>query len=245
MLREFSLSCHSHQPLDYHLHVDVGCWSSETSLCSSVSNHPLSPLFRGLPMATTLCCTTKERSISPDTLAPQPLFVGGTARHSHSARNIKLARPDELQLNSIIVTATLPEDHPHAVKFTGRKVPLDRTIVRSPSLGNKLRTQLSRKSLVPSKSLQSLRHPIPRFMHRKPKSKTSTGNLSFEDILYDKTAADGGYDSDAHSMKVPSRLMSAERAPGISVPLQESLSPSAAWLTGPPGPESCALRTKE
>lgn len=145
-------------------------------------------------MATVLCCIAGHRTASPLSVCEPP-------------RNIRLARPEELELNRIFLTACLPEDHPHAIKIPGRKVPLNTDIVQSPTLGNKLRRQLSRHSLPRPKSLQSLRLSAPRLIHRR--SRAAKDDLTIEEILVDGPKDQNQYDEDARSVLVLSRVASS------------------------------------
>ncbi|CAD0108784.1 unnamed protein product [Aureobasidium uvarum] len=116
--------------------------------------------------AAKLCCTAPLRSQSPDDTPPRPV------RHFKSLANIKthfahnkhapatteqtegshsLYPADDLELRHIFVAASLPEDHPHALRIAHRKPEVDESIVHSPSLTNKLRRQLSRKTLTTDK----------------------------------------------------------------------------------------------
>ncbi|GAB7345528.1 hypothetical protein MBLNU457_3843t1 [Dothideomycetes sp. NU457] len=145
-------------------------------------------------MATILCCIAGHRTASSPSVYEPP-------------RSIRLARPEEIELNRIFLTACLPEDHPHAIKIPGRKVPLNADIVQSPTLGNKLRRQLSRHSLPRPKSLQSLRLSAPRLIHRR--SRAAKDDLTIEEILIDGPIDQNQYDEDAHSVLVLSRLASS------------------------------------
>ena len=173
-------------------------------------------------MTTVLCCIAGHRSASPIALSEQP-------------RNIRLARPEEIELNRIFLTACLPEDHPHAIKTPGRKVSTNPNIVRSPSFGNKLRRQLSRHSLPRRKSLQSLRHSAPRLIHRR--SKGVTEDLTIEQILVNEPHDQSQYDDDARSVLVLSRIASSRddvmEGSGLSLPQpphRSMILPSFEWL---------------
>lgn len=183
-------------------------------------------------MASTLCCIAGHRSRSSEGLNAHPLFVS-SARDANVPRSIKLARPEELELNRIFVAASLPEDHPDALYMPGRKPPFDPSMVRSPSFGNKLRRRISRHTLVPSKSMSSLMHSGPRLLHRK--SRVHKDDLSIEEIFGDKAAAEGGYDSDAHSVQIMPRIASDKTSQGKMTcpplrPVQSMVLPSFEWL---------------
>lgn len=167
--------------------------------------------------AAKLCCNVPIRSHSPDITPSRPV------RHFKSLANIKIhfannkhattvtsgltdrSQPrypaDDLELRHIFVAASLPEDHPHALRIGHRKPEVDETILHSPSFTNKLRRQLSRKSLVTDKSrrdttsksiIRPFVYPQKRRVH----------------VLRD--LADG-YDDDAQSLRLPeSRLVSLE-----------------------------------
>jgi hypothetical protein len=115
--------------------------------------------------AAKLCCTAPSRSPSPDAAPSRPV------RHFKSLANIKthfandkhatttndrsqpLYPADDMELQRIFVAASLPEDHPHALRVGHRKPQVDESIIHSPTFANKLRTQLSRKSLLTDKPL--------------------------------------------------------------------------------------------
>ena len=171
-------------------------------------------------MAAKLCCTTAHRSLSPDTPNAR-LLSAITPIKTPSKSGAPCARSgrlDEAELNRIFVAASLPEDHPHAIRLPGRKPRLETRILRSPSFGNKLKRQLSRKSLVSSRSLASLRPHGPRLAHHRSKHLIGTGDLTLAEILFDRRADEGGYDPDARSVNVASRL-------GISEAIEEPMEP--------------------
>ncbi|KAF1347859.1 hypothetical protein BDV97DRAFT_208929 [Delphinella strobiligena] len=116
-------------------------------------------------MAAKFCCTIPSRSSSPED-APRPLkHLKSTdaSRHPQIQESQRLleipellppvfASSDDLELRRIFVAASLPDDHPDALRIHGRNPGLDESIVRSPSFTTKLRRQLSRKSLKSSRS---------------------------------------------------------------------------------------------
>lgn len=116
-------------------------------------------------MAAKFCCTIPSRSSSPED-GPRPLkHSKSTAASIHPQvqefqRSLAIPelRPpvfestDDLELRRIFVAASLPDDHPDALRVHGRNPGLDESIVRSPSFRTKLRRQLSRKSLKSSRS---------------------------------------------------------------------------------------------
>lgn len=167
--------------------------------------------------AAKLCCTAPIRSHSPDATPSRPV------RHFKSLANIRMhfannkhattatngltdrsqARypADDLELRHIFVAASLPEDHPHALRIGHRKPEVDETIIHSPSFTNKLRRQLSRKSLVTDKSHKNTtsKSIIKPFVY--PRKRRAHG---LRDLAVD-------YDDDAQSLRLPeSRLVSLE-----------------------------------
>ncbi|GAB7355058.1 hypothetical protein MBLNU459_g5652t1 [Dothideomycetes sp. NU459] len=171
-------------------------------------------------MASRFCCRAPLRTDSPDTPSrpvrhwksladikhtfsreKQPLHI----LNNESRENPhKLEPSDEIELYKIFAFASLPEDHPDALKFSGRKPCVDESIVRSPSFTNKLRRQLSRKSLLSkktgAKSSRVEKHTTSamdwngsvlseqRTNHPEPRAEQSTGL--------------GGYDADALSINI-------------------------------------------
>ncbi|THX16190.1 hypothetical protein D6D13_01679 [Aureobasidium pullulans] len=169
--------------------------------------------------AAKLCCTAPLRSESPDDMPSRPV------RHFKSLANIKTHfghskhtptttdgltdenRPiypaDDLELQRIFVAASLPEDHPDALKLRHRKPDVDESIIHSPSFTNKLRRQLSRKSLATNNSDKETTKKSIRPFARK---KTEHG---FADLA-------GGYDDDAQSLCLTeSRLASLKDDHGM------------------------------
>ena len=112
-----------------------------------------------------------------------------------------LSPASALELNRIFVTASLPEDHPHAITFPGRKPSFDDSIIRSPSFGNKLRRQLSRRSLAPGRSVRRLKSAGPLIIHRK---RRTASDLPLTELFASGRPYDGGYDSDARTVRVTS-----------------------------------------
>ncbi|KAI5248548.1 hypothetical protein E4T43_01311 [Aureobasidium subglaciale] len=114
--------------------------------------------------AAKLCCTAPSRPESPDSMPSRPVrqfkSLANIKIHfahnkhtpvvadDHSKRSPTRYPADDLELRRIFVTASLPEDHPHALRLQHRKPGVDETIIRSPSFTNKLRRQLSRRSIV-------------------------------------------------------------------------------------------------
>lgn len=115
-------------------------------------------------MDSKLCCIAPPRAQSPED-GPRPVvrpwkslanirhpfshekqpFQGATA--DHLEKPFAFEPSDGMELQRIFAVASLPDNHPDALKFPGRKPGVDETIVCSPSFTNKLRRQLSRKSL--------------------------------------------------------------------------------------------------
>jgi hypothetical protein len=50
-------------------------------------------------------------------------------------------------IDGIFAAATLPEDHPHALKLPDRKPGMDPDIVKSPGIANKIKMQFRRRSV--------------------------------------------------------------------------------------------------
>ncbi|KAG9884087.1 hypothetical protein KCU94_g18400, partial [Aureobasidium melanogenum] len=165
--------------------------------------------------AAKLCCTAPLRSQSPDDTPPRPVrpfrSLANIKTHfahnkhtpdttdDHTHRSHPLYPADDLELRRIFVAASLPEDHPHALKIRHRKPEVDESIIRSPSFTNKLRRQLSRKSLVTDK------------LHKNTASRLNLRpQVSLRKRLeYGLPELAGGYDDDAQSLcLVGSRLAS-------------------------------------
>ena len=116
-------------------------------------------------MATRLCCTALSRSTSPQDAPPRPLKHWRSMAVVHyppvndtSRQPLAFRTSDDLELHRIFVSASLPEDHPDALRIPGRKPSLDQTIIRSPSFSKKIHRQLSRRSLASAKTgLKSIR----------------------------------------------------------------------------------------
>lgn len=108
----------------------------------------------------------------------------------HIQRNHPLYPADDLELRRIFVAASLPEGHPHALRIRHRKPEVDESIIHSPSFTNKLRRQLSRKSLVTDKS-----------------RKDTASKLNLRPLVLSRKRSEhghpelaGGYDDDAQSL---------------------------------------------
>lgn len=167
--------------------------------------------------AAKLCCTAPVRSHSPDATPSRPV------RHFKSLANIKIhfannkhattatngltdrSQPrypaDDLELRHIFVAASLPEDHPHALSIGHRKPEVDETIIHSPSFTNKLRRQLSRKSLATNKT------------HKDTTSKSIIKPFVYsrKRLVHGLRDLADGCDDDAQSLRLPeSRLVSLE-----------------------------------
>ncbi|KAH0366328.1 hypothetical protein KCU65_g5433, partial [Aureobasidium melanogenum] len=165
--------------------------------------------------AAKLCCTAPLRSQSPDDTPPRPVrpFKSLANIKTHFAHNkhtpdttddpTQRSHPhypaDDLELRRIFVAASLPEDHPHALKICHRKPEVDESIMHSPSFTNKLRRQLSRKSLVTDKSYRHSASKLNLKSHVLPRKRLEHGLPELA----------GGYDDDAQSLcLVGSRLAS-------------------------------------
>ncbi|KAG9525011.1 hypothetical protein KCV07_g1302, partial [Aureobasidium melanogenum] len=165
--------------------------------------------------AAKLCCTAPLRSQSPDDTPPRPVrpfkSLANIKTHfahnkhtpdttdDHTQRSHPLYPADDLELRRIFVAASLPEDHPHALKLRHRKPEVDESIIHSLSFTNKLRRQLSRKSLVTDKC------------HKKPASKLNLRPQASlgKRLEHGLPELAGGYDDDAQSLcLVGSRLAS-------------------------------------
>jgi hypothetical protein len=153
-------------------------------------------------MAAKLCCTAPVRSKSPDATPSRPVrqfkslanIKTHFANNKHATTTTDRGRPlypaDDLELRRIFVAASLPEDHPHALRIGHRKPQVDESIIHSPSFTNKLRRQLSRKSLVIDKSSERTKN--------KPTIKSfASSNKRLVHGLQDLA---GGYDEDAQSL---------------------------------------------
>ncbi|KAK6007961.1 hypothetical protein QM012_004775 [Aureobasidium pullulans] len=165
--------------------------------------------------AAKLCCTAPLRSQSPDNTPPRPVrpfkSLANIKTHfahnkhtpdttvDHAQRSHRLYPADDLELRRIFVTASLPEDHPHTLRIRHRKPEVDESIIHSPSFTNKLRRQLSRKSLatnkLPKMSISKLAPRSQALLERR----LETG----------LPGVAGGYDDDAQSLcLIGSRLAS-------------------------------------
>lgn len=125
-------------------------------------------------MSPLLCCSVPERALSPDAQSIRPaVFPLGDLHRPKlprdSTRRGDIQRqsslPDDLEFQRIFVAASLPEDHPDALRIPGRKPSCNLSIVRSPSLAQKLRRQLSHSTLPLEGSKRS------HARYRKPKAK--------------------------------------------------------------------------
>lgn len=111
-------------------------------------------------MAAKFCCTVPEQSTSPHDTPPRSLktwkslaIIKSPLTHKNQGFRPPIsASLDDLELQRIFVSASLPEDHPDALRIPGRKPSLDESIIRSPRLAKKLRRQLSRKSFASGRS---------------------------------------------------------------------------------------------
>lgn len=135
-------------------------------------------------------------SVAPRHTLGNEHLLDETARPSQACK-----MSDDLELQRIFVSASLPEDHPDALQIPNRKPGLDATIVRSPSFTKKLRRQLSRKSFASSK-------PFARAL--KAEGKIEHGGLR-NAIAYDEgcgqnhvleTVDSNTFDPDAHSLRL-------------------------------------------
>lgn len=117
----------------------------------------------------------------------------------HSEKISALKSSDEIELHRIFAIASLPEDHPDALKFAGRKPSVDETIVCSPSFTNKLRRQLSRKSLASGMHGSRYARLEKRSTGTKhqPSFALETHEESSPDLLSAHGTDLGGYDLDA------------------------------------------------
>lgn len=76
-------------------------------------------------MAHSLCCMHPQQRVdSPEPPSRAPLMLDG-----------------------VLAAAALPEDHPHALRFPDKKPEMAYSIVRSPGIASKLKSQFRRKSL--------------------------------------------------------------------------------------------------
>ncbi|KAH0261962.1 hypothetical protein KCU91_g13697, partial [Aureobasidium melanogenum] len=165
--------------------------------------------------AAKLCCTAPLRSQSPDDTPPRPVrpfkSLANIKTHfahnkhttdttdDHTQRTQPLYPADDLELRRIFVAASLPEDHPHALKIRHRKPEVDESIIHSPSFTNKLRRQLSRKRLVTDKSHKHSASKLNLRPHVLPRKRLEHGLPELA----------GSYDDDAQSLcLIGSRLAS-------------------------------------
>ncbi|KAF4551782.1 Hypothetical protein D9617_12g036720 [Elsinoe fawcettii] len=125
-----------------------------------------------------------------------------------------------MDLNRIFVGASLPEDHPHAITLPDRRPALITRIMRSPSFGNKIKRQLSRNSLIPSKSLTSLRsHPI-RLLHRR--SRTRPKEYVNENTAEPASSPEDNYDSDTKSVRITTTRVNTDERQPVVTPINEA-----------------------
>lgn len=162
-------------------------------------------------MAARFCCTVPSRSNSPEAVAPRPLKQWrslAAIRHPHQDSRRLLDRdhlprgstPDTLELQRIFVTASLPDDHPDALHIADRKPSLDDSIICSPSFTNKVRRQLSRKSLAPGKGGLRLPKRLTRSQSQHLDSERQSSNHPIADLFSDERNASLAFDSDALSI---------------------------------------------
>ena len=164
-------------------------------------------------MASNLCCVPDERSLSPDTpsarLLTTPLHRRTPNRKPSTFSKLRaIDKVDLIELRRIFAQASLPDDHPDAVKLPHRKVEVSDGIIRSPSFGNKIKGQFRSKPLAQSRSMHNLKSSGSRLFRRKSKSVLRRPTL--DELLNDSTSATGGYDSDANSVRVNSDLFASE-----------------------------------
>ncbi|KAG9670523.1 hypothetical protein KCU95_g17960, partial [Aureobasidium melanogenum] len=165
--------------------------------------------------AAKLCCTAPLRSQSPDDTPPRPVrpfkSLANIKTHfahnkhttdttdDHTQRTQPLYPADDLELRRIFVAASLPEDHPHALKIRHRQPGVNESIIHSPSFTNKLRRQLSRKRLVTDKSHKHSASKLNLRPHVLPRKRLEHGLPELA----------GSYDDDAQSLcLIGSRLAS-------------------------------------
>ncbi|PSK34533.1 CST complex subunit STN1 [Elsinoe australis] len=170
-------------------------------------------------MATNLCCANHHRLDSPDSLAARSAPIRSKKRSQSLPRDQRLSKDDRLELNRIFVAASLPEDHPDAIPLPHRRPALYDRIIRSPSLGRKIKRQLSRTSLVSSKSFISLRPHPTRLLHRR--SRTKPKSFTVEDIVEDPSASTNGYDSDAKSVQITALPVNTEERQRVVTPVHQ------------------------
>jgi len=122
-----------------------------------------------------------------------------------------------MALSRIFVGASLPNDHPDSIPLRKQdSEPLDELIIKSPPFVQKIKRRLSRKSLIPFRSLQCIRSKCPQFFVRSPP--VFVNSNSVEDIAEILINAAEEYDSDAHSVKIHDISSQTSRAPRVITP---------------------------
>lgn len=114
----------------------------------------------------------------------------------HKDRKFTLSPTSRCQLDRILVSSVLPEDHPDAQLSILRKPSLDESIVRSPGLRHKLRRSMSRVSLLPGKRLQ------------RSSCSVLSSHINMEDLLGNAETLEDAYDSDARAVSLKSIALS-------------------------------------
>lgn len=159
-------------------------------------------------MAAKFCCTVPERSTSPHDTPPRSLktwkslgIIKSPLTHKDQGFRPPIsASLDDLELQRIFVSASLPEDHPDALRIPGRKPSLDESIIRSPRLSKKLRRQLSRKSFASGRSgLKSIKSGKKAAQAHSRKGIASNGKEQRILNIFSEGLGDGslGFDPDA------------------------------------------------
>lgn len=168
-------------------------------------------------MAAKLCCTNPSRSSSPQELPPRPLKTWRSLAairqpHLHESQLLlgengsqphAMSTADSMELHRIFVAASLPEDHPDALRITNRKPSLDDSIICSPSFTRKIRRQLSRKSLASGKSgmkATRIRRRPSRSQSQHFDSNSSAQELPVPDLFLDGQHLNLSFDADALSL---------------------------------------------
>ncbi|GAM82934.1 hypothetical protein ANO11243_009200 [Dothideomycetidae sp. 11243] len=136
-----------------------------------------------------------------------------------------------MELSRIFVAASLPDDHPHAIQLPSRRPAMFNAILKSPPFGMKIKRRLSKRSLVGSRSLRSFRNHPKKLFQRHHGVKTSL--LTVDDIVEDRPAATGGYDSDAKQLHLPKLPRNDQDLPKVInavTPVRRQKIPSFQWL---------------
>ncbi|KAF2223382.1 hypothetical protein BDZ85DRAFT_108535 [Elsinoe ampelina] len=171
-------------------------------------------------MAADLCCADPRRIDSPDLQPARQASLDPRKRSQSLPRNKRLSREDRMELNRIFVGASLPEDHPHAIPLSNRRPILFTKIIRSPSFSRKLKRQLSRTSLITSKSLVSLRsHPV-KLLHRRSRMKSKA--YLVENVMDKNAVSPNEYDSDARSVRINSTRFNTDARQRVVTPVNEN-----------------------